>query len=145
MEKGFISGEQSTSLLSALKDSTKTIMEICGIMNENKAGKLCFTGMESQSGSGFTIDKDEYVIGRSDVQSDAVIKGNKSVGRIHCRVIRRGNSYYVEDLESVNGTFINGKRLRNADPAEIKEGDIVSISNAQFRIERIGSRFNQEE
>jgi pSer/pThr/pTyr-binding forkhead associated (FHA) protein len=33
------------------------------------------------------------------------------VSRHHARIVNEGNVYHVEDLGSINGTFVNGKRI----------------------------------
>lgn len=50
-----------------------------------------------------TIDKDEFVIGRSK-HCDLVVKC-PTVSRRHCRVTRRGQEYFIEDLESAGGVW----------------------------------------
>ena len=57
----------------------------------------------------FKIDQDEVIIGRdsdNDVQID-----NVAVSREHAKIIRGPNSYLIEDLNSTNGTFVNGKKI----------------------------------
>ena len=53
------------------------------------------------------INQDEIIIGRdsgNDIQID-----NIAVSREHARIIRGPNYYLIEDLNSSNGTFVNGK------------------------------------
>ncbi len=70
------------------------------------------------------IDQDEIIIGRdsgNDVQID-----NAAVSREHAKIIRGPNYYLIEDLNSTNGTFVNGKKIKGIDstyrlgPAEVK-------------------------
>ena len=53
-------------------------------------------------------------IGRSD-EADVRIDDRFSSG-IHCRVHTRGNVYLVEDMDSTNGTYLNGGELRGEAP-----------------------------
>ena len=57
-------------------------------------------------GRSFDIKGDTICIGRSP-GNNIQIK-DKSVSRKHLKIIRRGDKYFVEDLKSKNGTFING-------------------------------------
>lgn len=50
-----------------------------------------------------------------------VIQGDKSVSRKHCRFYRQDNSCYVEDLNSVNHTYLNGAIVEGS--REIHVGD----------------------
>jgi len=49
------------------------------------------------------------------------------VSRRHARVVRRGNQVFVEDLNSLNGTFLNATRLAPELPYPIKDGDQVQL------------------
>jgi FHA domain-containing protein len=64
-------------------------------------------------------------IGRSP-QADVRIEDRFASG-IHARVYSRGSTYYVEDMNSTNGTFLNGAQLTGeaalGDLAEIRIGD----------------------
>jgi pSer/pThr/pTyr-binding forkhead associated (FHA) protein len=52
---------------------------------------------------------------------------------IHCRVHSRGNEYFVEDLESTNGTYLNGGELRGEAP--LSDMDEIRIGDTEFRFE----------
>jgi len=55
------------------------------------------------------------------------------VSRLHCRLRMANGVVTVEDLESVNGTFINGKRIR--DPEVVHPGDHLSVGPVTFAVE----------
>jgi pSer/pThr/pTyr-binding forkhead associated (FHA) protein len=52
---------------------------------------------------------------------------------IHCRVYSRGNAYYAEDMESTNGTFLNGAQLHGE--AQLSDLDEIRIGDTEFRFE----------
>jgi hypothetical protein len=52
---------------------------------------------------------------------------------IHCRVHSRGNAYYVEDMESTNGTYLNGGDLRGE--SELHDMDQIRIGDTELRFE----------
>jgi hypothetical protein len=66
-------------------------------------------------------------IGRAE-EADVRIEDRFASG-IHCRVHSRGNSYFVEDMSSTNGTYLNGEDLHGEAPLsdfdEIRIGDTV--------------------
>ena len=52
---------------------------------------------------------------------------------IHARLYSRGASYYVEDMGSTNGTYLNGAVLDGE--AELSDLDQVRIGDTEFRFE----------
>ena len=50
----------------------------------------------------------------------------------HARVYRAGDSILIEDLDSANGTFLNGRRIEGS--AIIRPGDLVSLGSYTFRL-----------
>lgn len=62
------------------------------------------------------LDEGENVIGRD-------MLGTPDVSRQHARIDVDGSRVWIEDLGSKNGTFVNGKRIR--DRVALKEGDQV--------------------
>ena len=67
-------------------------------------------------------DKSEVTIGR-DSEADIQID-NISVSRIHAKIIKESNSFLLQDMKSTNGTFVNGKRIKQK---YIKEDDEIVI------------------
>ena len=75
------------------------------------------------------IDHDEIIIGRdsgNDIQID-----NEAVSREHARIIRGPNYYLIEDLNSSNGTFVNGKMINKK---FLKEEDEILIGVHSLQI-----------
>jgi hypothetical protein len=70
-------------------------------------------------------------IGRSkeaDVQID-----DRYASSIHARVFSRESRFYVEDMNSTNGTLLNGATLQGE--AELLDGDTLQIGDTAFRFE----------
>lgn len=72
----------------------------------------------------FALDKKEYIIGRAN-ECDFIIDG-KEVSRRHARIYYGNGKFKIEDLNSTNGTFVNGKQIKSA---ELKHGDEINIGN----------------
>ena len=81
-----------------------------------------------QMGKRYELTKRETVIGRgSDV--DLVVE-RESVSRKHAQVERRGNNYWIVDLKSTNGTYLNDVAINEA---QLRDGDFVKVGNAIYK------------
>ena len=56
------------------------------------------------------------------------------ISREHARITRRGEYYWLQDLSSTNGTYLN--EIRIFEPAALKSGDIIRFGHTQLRFER---------
>ena len=64
---------------------------------------------------------------RADFILDAAL-----VSRVHCRLTARPDGLLeIEDLESTNGTFVNGKKVERA---ELRDGDEIGIGRVTLRV-----------
>jgi hypothetical protein len=70
-------------------------------------------------------------IGRSS-EADLRIE-DRFASQIHCRIYSRGPTYYVEDLRSTNGTFLNGEQFTGE--RALADLDVVRIGDTEFRFE----------
>lgn len=73
------------------------------------------------------------VIGRvsgSDPAMDYVVVDERTVGRWHATIERRGQSFWIRDEGSVNGTFVNDQRVTAEHP--LKHGDMVRVHRHEF-------------
>ncbi len=68
------------------------------------------------------------VIGRA-LECDIVI-ASKSVSREHTRLYREGRRWFVEDMGSTNGTYLNDVRVVAA--TDIRDGDTLTVGDVTF-------------
>ena len=80
------------------------------------------------------IDKEEVVIGRDDT-CDIVIP-ERAISRQHIRIYRNDNQFFLEDLASRNGTWLNGQKLEGH--SELYDNDEIHLALA-IRLQFIGS------
>lgn len=77
------------------------------------------------------ISKNSFIIGRLQEHAD-YISSNNAVGKVHAEIITKGGLYFLKDLNSRNGSFINGVQVIPNKENEIKSGDRISIANSDF-------------
>ena len=94
-------------------------------------------------GTEFKLVNDESTIGRwdadngifPDVDLDAYDSDAK-VSRRHARIVRNNGTYYIEDLGSTNGTYVNrGRRLLPGNSQMLKDGDEVIVGKTFLRFQ----------
>ena len=83
-------------------------------------------------GESMEIGKQGMCIGKSGTKADMVIDGNPSVSRKHAQITRQGQKFYIRDLGSANGTFINGERITADEDRELVNGDRVKLADEEF-------------
>ncbi|MEP7290425.1 MAG: FHA domain-containing protein [Chloroflexota bacterium] len=77
-------------------------------------------------GAIFNLEADEITIGRGS-KSGIVIHDNE-VSRTHCRLMRLQENYEVHDLDSINGTFVNGQRV--VTPWLLQHGALIELGDS---------------
>lgn len=82
----------------------------------------------------FLIDKDDFLIGRKIDSVNGYIENQDVISKIHARIIRVGNNFFIKDEESLNGTYLNDKKINEDDVTPLKIGDIVKLANIEFKI-----------
>lgn len=88
-----------------------------------------------KAGQRWTIREDELVIGRGG-ECDLVLP-ERQVSREHIRIYRDGYTYYLQDLDSKNGTWVNSKQVKDT-TVPLKDGDEIQIALA-VKITFVGS------
>jgi len=81
----------------------------------------------SENGTVFAIEEDEVSIGRE--PANRIRVDDHSVSRRHCLIKREEESFRIVDLESYNGTFVNGVPIGEQ---SLKHGDQVAVGRVVF-------------
>lgn len=66
--------------------------------------------------------------------NNAVVVEDQFVSAEHAILTFRGRAWYVEDLDSTNGTFVNGSPVEGVAPLGF--GDVVQVGQVRLRLER---------
>ena len=103
--------------MSGAQPAGRAILVICG---------GTFEGME------YPLSNEETIIGRNPNTDITLLDEN--ISREHSIVMRDSGTgaYSIEDLQSTNGTKVNGKRVRSSD---LEHGDKIEIGHTLFRFE----------
>lgn len=91
------------------------------------SGKLEFSFNSSKLGE-FLLDKEVITVGRKE-DNDVRIE-NLAVSGHHARILTIFDDSFLEDLNSTNGTYVNGKAI---DKHPLKHGDVITIGKHELR------------
>ena len=73
-----------------------------------------------------TLEQPSYTIGKKRGEADLVLN-DLSISRLHARIVKETDGYYLEDMNSTNGTFKNGLQLQPYEKRKLEEGDEITL------------------
>lgn len=80
------------------------------------------------------LTQDTLTIGRK--EGNDIVIDNQGISGFHAHIVRENQDFVIEDLNSLNGTFLNGRKVNKY---VLKHGDIILIGNhtIEFRFIRL--------
>ena len=100
---------------------------LCG--GDGPQGILKYLGSGGQQD--ITVEKDSFLLGKETGEVDGRITG-KSVSRIHARISREDEDYYLEDMNSTNGTYLNGEQLEYRQKVKLEAKDRITFGMEEY-------------
>ena len=92
------------------------------IQNQGMTGRAC------------ELHTDRTTIGR--VEDNTFQIADPSVSSHHCEILLRGHDIFVRDLNSTNGSFINGNKV---DEGSLKPGEMLRLGQVELKLEAEGA------
>jgi pSer/pThr/pTyr-binding forkhead associated (FHA) protein len=86
---------------------------------------------EGLTGKAHELTVDKTTIGRVDDNTYPIPEA--SVSSHHCEILLKGTEVIIRDLNSTNGTFINGTQITGEAP--LKPGQILRLGQIELRLE----------
>jgi len=75
------------------------------------------------------LNRAPFIIGR---EGDVALEGDTAASRQHARISFLDGDYWVEDLNSTNGTWVNRHRIRRT--VELHRGDVIEVGEHRFEV-----------
>jgi len=107
------------------EDDTVTIIDTFEEQNNIHLSRV-------SNGQQIYISNNIFLIGKDPSKTDYAIIDNKAVSRVHVELRIIADRFFIKDLDSTNGTFINGERIEADVPEEIYDGDEIMIADETF-------------
>lgn len=115
------------------------------LVPDSKATGIRLICIPDRSGNAFPdiyVSRTPQYIGKQRGESD-VLLDVATVSRVHAQVERGDEGYYVRDLNSKNGTFVNGERLRPQERRAFVPGDRITFAEVEYQAVETGQRFER--
>lgn len=82
-------------------------------------------------GAVFLLSKRNNTIGRDG--GNIIVLGDEQISNKHATIVFKGNSYWIEDLNSKNGVYVNGKKISKR--ARLHDRSLIKLGSTILRIE----------
>ena len=106
--------------------STKTTV----LRSEDSSGRLIALDNKYVD---IALNKETLIVGRHKKTAD-ILLNDPAIGKLHAELICEKDTYYLRDLNSVNGTFINEERLMPYEMKAISKGDHIKFSTIIYEV-----------
>jgi hypothetical protein len=115
-------GEQPTTMTYKVDDTGELRpVDIDKVVKQTGAALVIRSG-GGRAGESFTIEEEKTSIGRS--PDAGVFLDDVTVSRNHALIVRRADGLYIDDLGSLNGTYVNRRRIESH---KLGDGDEIQI------------------
>lgn len=91
--------------------------------------------LRQKTGQTAVLNKNQFIIGKSQTMADFSIPDNQTISRKHAMLFEDNGGWYVDDLNSLNGTSVNGRKIVPGQPVRLKSGDEISLSDETFLVQ----------
>ncbi len=120
--RGEGSGEEPTTMTYKVDETGEMKpIDIDEAVEEAGAALVIRSG-GGRAGESFTIDQDRMSIGRT--PDAAVFLDDVTVSRNHALLVLRKDGHYIDDLGSLNGTYVNRRRIESH---KLADGDEIQV------------------
>lgn len=108
------------------QDEETRVSTVSRIIDKALSGESCLVTIYGRDlGKQYPLNKEEIVIGRGD--DNDIVLDMDNVSRRHAKVVSRKEGYFVEDLGSTNGSYVNDDEVKSR---QLMNGDLIKIGGA---------------
>lgn len=87
-----------------------------------------------KTGQSISVNKSRFIIGKNQSIADYCIMDNQTVSRKHAVLYENDGNWYIDDMDSLNGTYVNGSRILPGQAVQLKDGDEIALSDEPFLV-----------
>lgn len=94
---------------------------------------ITLISMNSRERNSVVLLKDSYLVGKLKTKVDLWID-DEAISRIHARIQKENGEYYLCDMNSTNGTFLNGRRLDVNEKVQLHVADEITFAGVGYYV-----------
>jgi diguanylate cyclase (GGDEF)-like protein len=125
------------------QDEDTRVSSVSRIIDKAISTQSCLVTIYGRElGKQYTLDRPETTIGRG--ADNSITLDMDNVSRMHARVLQKPDGYFLEDLNSTNGTYVNDVEVKHE---RLRNGDLIKIGGAILKFlsgGNIESLFHEE-
>ena len=141
---GFVTNHENLPLNRSLQEAGQSSLEeigetsVLGIdMDEhgqpfNDTAVRYPTIVRYKTGETFVVNQNSYIIGSAADSVDYCITRSHSISRKHACIMKFEDGYYIQDLDTTNGTYVNDIRVMPGRYMKLDPGNIIRLAEEEF-------------
>lgn len=94
--------------------------------------KVSLIPLEQENSNNILLIKFPFSIGKKKLVTDYMLD-SKVISRVHAKILKENEEYYIMDLQSTNGTYVNGTKIDPLGKVSIRQGDKISFADLHYK------------
>lgn len=90
------------------------------------------TLLRYKTGESVVIKQNSFIIGSAMGAVDYCVKYNNNISRKHACIMKFEDGYYIQDLDTTNGTYVNNVRVYPGRYMKLDNGNIIKLAEEEF-------------
>ena len=95
---------------------------------------LSLNYLEADEIKEYIMAKTEILIGKGKENVDLAFEESKAISRLHCKIIKQNENFFVQDLDSLNYTLVNGEFVPPFELMELENRDLITLGDIELRV-----------
>ena len=112
--------------------SSETTVLSAGMVYQENELQSYPTLMRYKTGESVIINQNSFIVGSAPEFVDYCIRYNNNISRKHACIMKLEDGYYIQDLDTTNGTYVNGMRVASGRYVKLVNGSIIKMAEEEF-------------
>ena len=128
-----ISGESQAVWMQDNKNNEGTMVSDHTIyLKQEGSGAVFATLQRCRDNEIKAVEGNEFLIGKDAAKVDYAIYNNETISRVHAKITKQGNEYYITDANSMNHTYVDGVIVSPGAPVKLSNMSRIRLSDEEF-------------